>query len=39
MSKYHPLSERLKGHGQDDWQASFAEIEEVLGFPLPKSAR
>lgn len=39
MSKYNLLSERLSGHGADEWRASFAEIEEVLGFPLPKSAR
>jgi len=39
MSKYKPLSDRLAGHGADHWRASFAEIEEVLGFPLPKSAR
>jgi hypothetical protein len=39
MSKYKPLSDRLAQHEADDWSASFAEIEEVLGFPLPKSAR
>lgn len=39
MSKYKPLSDRLAGHGSHEWRASFAEIEEVLGFPLPKSAR
>ena len=39
MSKYKPLSDRLSAHGADEWRASFAEIEEVLGFPLPKSAR
>lgn len=39
MSKYTPLSERLAGHPGDEWRASFAEIEEVLGFPLPKAAR
>lgn len=39
MSKYKPLSDRLAGHGSSEWRASFAEIEEVLGFPLPKSAR
>ena len=38
MSKYKPLSQRLESHGADEWRASFAEIEEVLGFPLPKSA-
>ncbi len=39
MSKYKPLSDRLSGHPQPEWRASFAEIEEVLGFPLPKAAR
>ncbi len=39
MSKYNPLSARLAGHKATEWKASFAELEEVLGFPLPKSAR
>jgi len=39
MSKYKPLTERLAGHGDGEWRASFAEMEEVLGFPLPKGAR
>jgi hypothetical protein len=39
MSKYNPLSTRLSGHPGPEWRASFAEIEEVLGFPLPKGAR
>lgn len=39
MSKYRPLSERLRGHPHDEWKASFSDIEEVLGFPLPKGAR
>lgn len=39
MSKYTPLTERLTGHGDDEWRASFAELETVLGFPLPKGAR
>jgi hypothetical protein len=39
MSKYRPLSERLAGHEGPEWRASFAEVEEVLGFPLPKTAR
>lgn len=39
MSKYAPLSQRLQRHRGDEWRASFAEIEEVLGFPLPKGAR
>jgi hypothetical protein len=39
MGKYKPLSERLAGHPGDEWRASLAEIEEVLGFPLPRAAR
>jgi hypothetical protein len=39
MSKYQSLSVRLSGHPGDEWRASFAEIEEVLGFPLPKAAQ
>jgi hypothetical protein len=39
MTKYEPLSDRLRGHSADQWKASFSEIEEVLGFPLPKGAR
>jgi hypothetical protein len=39
MSKYDPLSERLSGHSGPEWRASFAELEKVLGFPLPKAAR
>ena len=39
MSKYDPLTARLSGHAGPEWRASFAEIEEVLGFPLPKGAR
>ena len=39
MTKYRPLSDRLAGHSDDEWRASFSDIEEVLGFPLPKSAR
>jgi len=39
MSKYNPLSARLSGHAGPEWRASFSEIEEVLGFALPKGAR
>jgi hypothetical protein len=39
MSKYNPLSARLAGHAGPEWRASFSEIEEVLGFALPKGAR
>lgn len=39
MSKYQPLSDRLAGHAGEEWRASFTEIEDLLGFPLPKAAR
>lgn len=39
MSKYQPLYERLAGQTGDEWRASYAEIEALLGFPLPKAAR
>ncbi len=40
--KYRRLFECLKDdmrEGTGVWRASFTEIERVLGFPLPKSAR
>lgn len=39
MSKYLPLSEHLSRHAGDEWRASFADIEKVLGAPLPKAAQ
>ena len=39
MSKYTPLSEHLAGHPTDEWRPSFSELENVLGFALPKAAR
>jgi len=39
MSKYQPLHDRLSGHPEDEWRTSFSELEGVLGFALPKSAR
>jgi hypothetical protein len=39
MRKYQSLSEHLAGHVGDEWPANFAEVEAVLGFPLPKAAR
>jgi hypothetical protein len=38
MSRYQPLADFLAGKKAVEWDASFAEIEERLGFPLPKSA-
>ena len=39
MSKYATLSAHLKARPGDEWRASFTELEEVLGFGLPKAAR
>lgn len=39
MGKYEPLAEHLSGERENAWIASFSEIEAVLGFPLPPSAR
>ncbi len=38
MGKYEPLAEFLKDFDGDAWEASFSDIEDVLGFPLPPSA-
>lgn len=38
MGKYEPLAQYLKEIRDDTWNASFAEIEKILGFPLPPSA-
>jgi hypothetical protein len=38
-SKYLSLGEYLLDHKKDCIRLSFVEIEEILGFPLPKSAR
>ena len=37
--KYAPLHRRLAGLTGEVWRASFREIEDVLGFALPDSAR
>ena len=37
--KYAPLHRRLAGLTGAVWRASFREIEDVLGFELPDSAR
>jgi hypothetical protein len=39
MGKYAPLTTHLRSLEADSWTASFAELEGVLGFPLPPSAR
>lgn len=38
MSRYQPLADFLAGKKALEWDASFAEIEARLGFPLPDSA-
>ncbi len=38
-SKYDPLKLHLEHLLVSTWRASFAEIEAVLGFSLPDSAR
>jgi hypothetical protein len=39
MSKYQPLSDHLASRPDAAWFATFAEVERILGFPLPKAAR
>ncbi len=38
-SKYRPLEAHLSRYPASTWRARFSEIEKVLGFPLPDSAR
>jgi hypothetical protein len=38
MGKYEPLSRYLASVKEDSWEASFGEIERILGFDLPASA-
>lgn len=38
MSKYQPLERFLTGLDVQHWRVTFAEIEAILGFSLPKSA-
>ena len=42
MGKYYPLEQHLNALGQQDkyeWNASFKQVEHILGFALPSSAR
>jgi hypothetical protein len=39
MSKYAPLTDHLAARKQQTVAMSFPELEAVLGFPLPRSAR
>lgn len=38
MGKYEPLSKFLGGRPDDSIDAEFAQVEQILGFPLPQSA-
>lgn len=38
MGKYEPLRDHLKSLSEEQWSASFEEVERILGFPLPRSA-
>ncbi|WP_068078458.1 DUF7662 domain-containing protein [Novosphingobium lentum] len=38
MGKYDPLTHYLETRPEEIWDARFAEVERVLGFPLPRSA-
>lgn len=37
--KYRKLTEYLANSDRTEWTASFGQIEDILGFPLPDSAR
>jgi hypothetical protein len=39
MSKYAPLTKHLQAQSADRVPMTFAELEQVLGFPLPPSSR
>jgi hypothetical protein len=39
MSRYDPLSKYLSSRSESEWHAGFSDVEKVLGFPLPNSAR
>jgi hypothetical protein len=39
VGKYEPLAAHLEAANADQWSATFVQVEQVLGFPLPPSAR
>ena len=39
MGKYEPLSTHLGAASANEWSATFTQVEQILGFPLPPSAR
>jgi hypothetical protein len=38
LGKYEPLAKYLEKREGDSWNATFAQVEEILGFELPRSA-
>ncbi len=38
-NKFDPLRDHLKSHGKDELVMTFDEIEEILGFGLPRAAQ
>lgn len=38
MSRYQPLADFLASQKSNEWVATFADVEQRLGFQLPKSA-
>ena len=39
MGKYDPLRDYLERMSKIEWRAGFADVEKILGFRLPVSAR
>ena len=37
MSKYEPLWKWIEEKGQDSFKLTYAQIEEILGFPIDHS--
>lgn len=37
MSKYEPLWQRIKENGTESFTLTYAEIENILGFPIDHS--
>jgi len=38
MSRYRAIAEHLKDRADSVWDASFSEVEQLIGAPLPQSA-
>jgi hypothetical protein len=38
MGKYEPLTHYLENQSEETWDASFSDVERILGFALPRSA-